>query len=283
MITARQFRLLILAVALVVSGCAGPGSESSDGESIYAFRERHEQWMKALREAREMGRSDIQYEQARNRQATPDSGAKLPVPLIRIDVVRNTVMRETMREKGAGLAYSGKNVKIVKPVPRSRDGMNIGASGGNWRGGASAGQQARESFSSSGSHLVVMDGGQGYLNIGTETPSARRIPLHGGGEAVVFSKPTTGHRLAVAAKIVPGGLVRVTVWPAWLAADRRTGGQKFEELSTSVVVRPGEPFEIGGFSDSGDRGGQGLFARRGGSKAGGSSVVLKATVLGGER
>lgn len=290
-------RLVLALWLLTFASCAsdyGSATGASPDDDIYAFRAEHARRMKAIDREREMGRSDLAYDSEKALR-TPDTGASgggggpdgalsaPPVRMIRIDVVNAGVRRELSRQKGAGGVYEGNNVRIVKPAPPPGKGGAAGVvSGGNWAVEGSASQRGTTSYSNTSSYIVVMDGGVGYLNISATGAAAERIPLGGGHEAVVLGQRETGHRLAVRARIVGPDTIEVTVFPAWLGRDRR-GNQTEESLGTTLTVRNGQSFVIGGLDTAGSGSDQRLLARGEADRVSGSSVVLRATILGGGR
>lgn len=267
--------LLMVGVLAFASCASDPHYSSGSGgdDDIYRAREEHKRRMREMRDYPEAAAALAAPDPASPAGAPADLSS-LPVKMVRVEVIRSQTRGTNERHKAIGGGYAGKNVTVVKPAPAGGLGVNYQARHGQGFVDGNVGKSANMNYSNATSYITVMDGGTGYLNIGSEGTEVQQV-----GDFAVLSRRESGHRLAVRTQVLPNGLIQVTVYPVWMKYDRRLREQKYEELGTTVVVRGGQSFSIGGLDRSGRETREQLFARKDVTRIDSTSIVLRATVL----
>jgi type II secretory pathway component GspD/PulD (secretin) len=175
---------------------------------------------------------------------SPDRLSQIEAIINQLDVARKNV-RITVNhasdiqaeQRGVGVTGRGRvgNVEIITKRG-ARDGINIDL------------QDRNSTYSSMGSEfLTVVDGERAFIRVGQSVPYTQRwvyltnryINIQ---QTVEFQDITTG--FAVRPRYI-GDQVELEITPR-IARLNQSGFIDFEELSTVVIVTPGEWFDLGG-------------------------------------
>lgn len=175
---------------------------------------------------------------------SPDRLSQIETVISQLDVARNNVRITVshasdvqVEQGGVGVTGRGRvgNVEIITSRG-ARDGINIDL------------QDRNSNYSSMGSEfLTVVDGERAFIRVGQSVPytqqwvylTNRYVNIQ---QTVEFQDITTG--FAVRPRYI-GEQVELEITPR-IARLSQAGFIDFEELSTVVIVRPGEWFDLGG-------------------------------------
>lgn len=175
---------------------------------------------------------------------SPDRLSQIETVISQLDVARNNVRITVshasdvqVEQRGVGVTGRGRvgNVEIITSRG-ARDGINIDL------------QDRNSNYSSMGSEfLTVVDGERAFIRVGQSVPytqqwvylTNRYVNIQ---QTVEFQDITTG--FAVRPRYI-GEQVELEITPR-IARLSQAGFIDFEELSTVVIVRPGEWFDLGG-------------------------------------
>lgn len=175
---------------------------------------------------------------------SPDRLTQIEAIISQLDVARKNI-RITIshasdtqfQQRGAGVTARGRIGDVEIATPRNaRDGVHIDL------------QDRSGSYSNMGSEfLTVLDGERAFIRVGQSVPytqqwvylTRRYVNIQ---QTVEFQDITTG--FAVRPRYV-GEQVELEVTPR-IARLNQAGFIDFEELSTIVIVSPGEWFDLGG-------------------------------------
>lgn len=172
------------------------------------------------------------------------SQARAAAPAVSDRNVRIVVTHEAEREDertaveaAAGARAGGARVGVGRRPPRSGVDVRAEASRGTAR---SRTQQ----------QLLVLSGGKGWIQVAEQVPYADWFWVWGqpyGFWAPAVQWRDVGASLAVEPVALGGGRVRLKVTPAFsYFLDRERQVTEIHQLATEVVVREGEPVELGG-------------------------------------
>ncbi len=212
-----KFSTLILMSSLFLAGCQNP---TSAPDSHY-------------------GQVSRQIEQLKT---TADIGDN-----IKVVVNSLTVSSEDAFSIDTLWRYADKNVTITnRPDVYARSGLQIGLAGENFKARIDVTKQQLKSSEESEIFLVLADGSTGYISIG-QVISVPRFYYSGrwySGVAYEFRR--AGRSLEVAVRKLPSGLIDIELTPVFSRFLNNGGDLKLTELSTRVMVRPGQTIMIGG-------------------------------------
>jgi hypothetical protein len=175
---------------------------------------------------------------------SPDRLSQIETVISQLDVARKNVRITVshasdiqVEQRGVGVTGRGRvgNVEIITSRG-ARDGINIDL------------QDRNSNYSSTGSEfLTVVDGERAFIRVGQSVPytqqwvylTNRYVNIQ---QTVEFQDITTG--FAVRPRYI-GEQVELEITPR-IARLSQAGFIDFEELSTVVIVRPGDWFDLGG-------------------------------------
>lgn len=191
----------------------------------------------------------------------------------KITVTRYTVEDETGDRLGALWKYADENVHVTAGVAPRDGGLRLRLAGANFMAELDAQRRQTQTSSKTESMLVVMKGQTGLLVVG-ETRFVPAFVYDGRTFGGALLKTEAVQSLLVRPDSTPDGLVQIGLTPQF---SRLEGYNDIvlTQLSTTLLVKPGQPIVIGGEDSAQDRVAGSLFYHNHGSKNAKSLIVLR--------
>ena len=216
-----KFRAFILAAFILAAGCQTTDTSS---ESEYD------------RVSREIERLKAESEAA---LATGEN-IKIVVHMLSTNVADHFAIDSLLQ-------YVDKNITIAKrPEVFATSGLSIGLGGKNFQARLDVTKQQLKSSEETELFIVLADGTTGYINIGKEIAVPSFYYLGRWYSSVGYEFRQAGRSLKVTARKLPSGLVDMELTPVFSKFLSDGGDLELTELSTRVMVRPGQTLVIGG-------------------------------------
>ncbi len=199
---------------------------------------------------------------------------------IAISIEKVGVSAATAREAALAFRYANDDVVVRGGGGLARrNGIRIGVATGDLRVGLSANERRTRHTSRDTMFIVVANGAEGQIAMGSDAYVGRLAYWTPRGYRVLLERQFVGRSLVVRPRIVGSGMVEVELWPRFTARGRR-GAIDVTELATKVVVRSGQSIVIGGMTSGSEDVGAVLFGVGARQRTHTMSIILTPTIGG---
>lgn len=191
----------------------------------------------------------------------------------RVSVTNYTVEDETRDSLGALWKYADANVKVSAGMAPRESGLRLGLAGANFRAELDASSKNAQMSSKTESMLVVMKGHTGLLTVG-QTRFVPAFVYDGRTLGGVLLKTEAIQALVVRVDSAPDGLLQVSLTPQF---SRLEGYNDIvlTEMTTTVLVKPGQSLVIGGNESADNQVAGSLFSHVRGTKNARTLLILR--------
>ena len=237
-------KLLLLLLGAVLAGCAD-NRRNSEFERM----------------SREIQRMRAEAERQRQTAGGPGGNIRIDVKLLTTTLEQYSAVEVLWRYVDRG------TVAISRPETFAQAGLRIGVANDDFEVQLNIAKKELQTTSESLLFLVVADGTEGMINIGTEIAvpvfyyQGRRY------SGVQYAFRQAGRSLLVFARSTPTGTIELELTPVFSDFLNSGGDLKLTELSPTVRVLPRQTVVLGGSSSSSQDVATALFGRRQGQVA----------------
>ncbi len=172
-------------------------------------------------------------------------------------------------------AYDDGDVRAAAGRSFRDNGFQVALVSGNLALGASGDQRSAKNVSRTEQFITVLNGREGFIQMGQLTPRERVLYRTPRGEVVAIETVATGATLVVVPEILDPvkETIGLRIWPE-LSGLRADGGVELTRIETTVVIQNGQTIMLGG-ATTGER----SIGREWFSKTVGGSVRQQVVLL----